>query len=213
MPSVTVLKSIILLVMSFLAGLGYFYIQSEQSKAIRKKQLEATSSILINIVIYIWLGKVIANLPKFIEDPLAILAYPSNSTAFYIASILGFINIMINVIKKKVALDTYIIAFIPVFIGASLIFEFVSYINNGTTSNLTYFILLVVLVSLQLLMYKKTSIIKLNLIIVLIWAFVKLLFSFVLSYTTIFNYMIHPLYFIIIILITIYYMKMKKGVE
>lgn len=213
MPSITVLKSIILLVISFLAGLGYFYIQSEQSKAIRKKQLEATSSILINIVIYIWLGKVIANLPKFIDDPLAILAYPSNSTAFYIASILGLINIMINVRKKKVLLNTYIIAFIPVFIGASLIFEFVNYINSGTINNLTYFILLVVLVSLQLLMYKKTSIIKLNLIIVLIWAFVKLLYSIIFSYTTIFNYMIHPLYFIIIILITIYYMKMKKGVE
>jgi len=73
MPSITVIKSISILIASFLIGLGYFYIQSEQSKNTRKKQIEAISSLLINLVIYIWLGKIIVNLPKFINDPLAIL--------------------------------------------------------------------------------------------------------------------------------------------
>lgn len=213
MPSITVIKSIGLLIASFLAGLGYFYIQSEESKAIRQKQIEATSSILINIVIYIWIGKVVVNLPQFINDPLAILAYPSNSSAFYVASVLGLINVIINVKKNKVAINTYIKAFIPVFIGASLIFEFISYINDGTLNNLSYFILLILLVGIHLFSYKKVPIIKLNIIIVLIWSVVKLLFSLFYSYTLIFSYMIHPLYFIVIILIATYYLKLEKGVD
>ena len=194
MPSITVIKSIGLLIASFLVGIGYFYIQSEQTKEIRKKQIEVTSSLLINIVIFIWVGKVLVNLPKFISDPLAILAYPSNSSAFYVASILGLINIIINVKKNKIALSTYIEAFIPIFIGASLIFEFVNYINDGALNSFTYLILLIILIGLQMLLSKKIPIIKLNLIIAIIWSSVKLALSLIYSYTTIFNYFIHKFY-------------------
>lgn len=210
MPSITVIKSIGLLIASFLIGIGYFYIQSEKSKEIRKKQLEATTSLLINIVIYIWVGKVLVNLPKFISDPLAILAYPSNSSAFYVASLLGLINIIINVRKNKIALNTYIEAFIPIFIGASLIFEFVNYINDGTLNSLTYFLLLILLIGIQLLLNTKIPVVKLNLIIAIIWSSVKLALSLIYSYTTIFNYIIHPIYFVIIIILAIYCLN-RKG--
>src|SRR5699024_5766060 len=210
MPSITVIKSISILIASFLIGLGYFYIQSEQSKNTRKKQIEAISSLLINLVIYIWLGKIIVNLPKFINDPLAILAYPSNSSAFYVASLLGLINIIINVRNKKVPLNTYLEAFIPIFIGASLIFEFINYIDNGTTNTLMYLVLLIVIVIVQMIFNEKISIINLNLIIVLIWSVIKLLLAFLYSYTTIFNYIVHPIYFVIIILIALYCFKMKR---
>lgn len=213
MPSITVIKSIGILIASFVIGIGYYYFQSNQSKSIRKKQIEATSSLLINIVIYIWVGKVLVNLPKFMSDPLAILAYPSNANAFYVASVLGLINIIINVRKKKVTLKTYIEAFIPIFIGASVVFEFINYINNGTINHLTYFILLIILVGMQLLLNEKTSIVKLNLILVIIWSLFKLVLSLMYNYTTIFNYMIHPIYFMVMIIIAIYCLNMKKDVN
>lgn len=209
MPSISVIKSIGLLIVSFLVGIGYFFIQSEQTKELRKKQLEVTSSLIINIVIYIWIGKVLVHLPEFFSDPLAILAYPSNSNAFYVASGLGLINIIINVTRKKVALSSYIKAFIPIFIGASLLFEFVHYIQNGTINNLTNLLLLILLVGIQLI-FNKQPIVKLNLIIAIIWSTVQLGLSLIYNYTTIFNYLIHPIYFVIIIILAIYCL-IKKG--
>lgn len=213
MPSITVIKSIGILIASFIIGIGYYYFQSNQSKAIRKKQIEATSSLLINIVIYIWIGKVLVNLPKFINDPLAILAYPSNANAFYVASVLGLVNIIINVKKKKVALNTYIEALIPIFIGASFVFEFINYMDNGTTNNLTYLILLIILVGIQLLFNEKTSTYNLNLLLVILWSLAKLILAFLYNYTTLFNYMIHPIYFVVMILIAIYCLIIKKDVD
>lgn len=210
MPSITVIKSIGLLIVSFLIGIGYFYIQSDRSKKTRKKQIEVVSSILINIVIYVWVGKVLVNLPKFVSDPLAILAYPSNANAFYVASVLGLINIIINIKKKKIDLNTYIEAFIPIFIGASLIFEFINYIQDGTINSLMYFLLLILLIGIQLILHKKLSVVKLNLIITIIWSSVKLALSLIYSYTTIFNYLIHPIYFVIIIILAIYCLN-RKG--
>src|SRR5699024_9343920 len=209
MPSISVIKSIGLLIVSFLVGIGYFFIQSEQTKELRKKQLEVTSSLIINIVIYIRIGKVLVHLPEFFSDPLAILAYPSNSNAFYVASGLGLINIIINVRRKKVALSSYIKAFIPIFIGASLLFEFVHYIHNATINNLTNLLLLILLVGIQLI-FNKQPIVKLNLIIAIIWSTVQLGLSLIYNYTTIFNYLIHPIYFVIIIILAIYCL-IKKG--
>src|SRR5699024_8593289 len=209
MPSISVIKSIGLLIVSFLVGIGYFFIQSEQTKELRKKQFEVTSSLIINIVIYIWIGKVLVHIPEFFSDPLAILAYPSNSNAFYEASVLGLINIIINVTRKKVAVSSYIIAFIPIFIGASLLFEFILYIHNGTINNLTNLLLLILFVGIQLICNKQ-PIVKLNLIIAIILSTVQLGLSLIYNYTTIFNYLIHPIYFVIIIILAIYCL-IKKG--
>src|SRR5699024_1954110 len=211
MPSITVIQSIGLLIASFLIGIGYFYIQSDRPKKTRKKQIEVVSSILINIVIYVWVGKVLVNLPKFISDPLAILAYPSNANAFYVASVLGLINIIINIKKNKIDLNTYIEAFIPIFIGASLIFEFINYIQDGTINSLMHFLLLILLIGIQLILHKKLSVVKLNLIITIIWSSVKLALSLIYSYTTIFNYLIHPIYFVIIIILAIYCLNWKGA--
>src|SRR5699024_8899318 len=151
----------------------------------------------------IWIGKVLVHLPEFFSDPLAILAYPSNSNAFYVASGLGLINIIINVTRKKVDLSSYIKAFILIFIVASLLFEFIHYIQNRTINNLTNLLLLILLVGIQLI-FNKQPIVKLNLIIAIIWSTVQLGLSLIYNYTTIFNYLIHPIYFVIIIILAIY---------
>src|SRR5699024_10649618 len=161
------------------------FIQSEQTKELRKKQLEVTSSLIINIVIYIWIGKVLVHLPEFFSDPLAILAYPSNSNAFYVASGLGLINIIFNFTRKKIFLCVYFFKyFIPIFIVASLLFDFIHYIQNGTINNLTNLLLLILLVGIQLI-FNKQPIVKLNLIIAIIWSTVQLGLSLIYNYTTI----------------------------
>src|SRR5699024_2594928 len=93
-------------------------------------------------------------------------------------------------------------------IGASLLFEFIHYIQNGTINNLTNLLLLILLVGIQLI-FNKQPIVKLNLIIAIIWSTVQLGLSLIYNYTTIFNYLIHPIYFVIIILAI--YCLIKKG--
>src|SRR5699024_7227882 len=83
--STTVLTFSLILIGSFIAGLLFTYITSIASKTTRKKQLDAIISIVINLIIYIWIGKILANISLFIEDPFAVLAYPSDGKALAIA--------------------------------------------------------------------------------------------------------------------------------
>src|SRR5690625_1095176 len=79
------LKAVGIIVISFIVGFAFFYITSPLQKELKKAQLEEMFSQLVNFIIFIWVGKIILNFSIFIDDPLAILAYPSNSEAFYLA--------------------------------------------------------------------------------------------------------------------------------
>src|SRR5690625_3616935 len=85
MPSFWMFLPIAHIAGSFIAGFIFFYLMSALSKAKKKQQAEEVTSLLINFVIYIWIGKILLNFLTFIKDPLAVLAYPSNSHAFYIS--------------------------------------------------------------------------------------------------------------------------------
>src|SRR5699024_3083363 len=118
------LQKIGVIIGSFLMGFVFFYMTNPFPKKMKKSILEQLSSLLINFVIYIWVGKIILNIHVFVQDPLAILVYPSASDAFYVASLLISLHIGWNVWRRK--MDLHILeAFVPVFLGASFIYEFV----------------------------------------------------------------------------------------
>src|SRR5690625_2609412 len=94
MASAQVLLSIAIIIISFVIGFIFFYIISPLSKEEKRKHIEELVSLLINFIIFIWVGKIIMNLAIFISDPLAVLAYPSDSSAFYIACLLIILNII-----------------------------------------------------------------------------------------------------------------------
>src|SRR5690625_1193530 len=88
------LTLIAIIVMIFIIGLMFFYLTRPLSHVEIKQQIEEVISLLINFVIFIWIGKIVFRFSIFIEDPLAILAYPSDSSAFYVASLLIVVNIV-----------------------------------------------------------------------------------------------------------------------
>src|SRR5690625_3925685 len=102
MATAQVLMRVGVLVVSFIIGLIFFYVIHPDEKAIKKQQLEEVSSQLINFVIFIWIGKIISHIQLFVQDPLAVLAYPSDATAFYTATILFLLTISYRIYRKKI---------------------------------------------------------------------------------------------------------------
>src|SRR5690625_2410263 len=82
MASAQVLTSIAIIVMSFIIGLMFFYLTSPLSHVERKQQIEEVISLLINFVIFIWIGKIVVRFSIFIEDPLAILIFRINTYTY-----------------------------------------------------------------------------------------------------------------------------------
>src|SRR5690625_4868656 len=119
MPSFWMFLPIAHIAGSFIAGFIFFYLMSALSKAKKKQQAEEVTSLLINFVIYIWIGKILLNFLTFIKDPLAVLAYPSNSHAFYLALLFSGIHILYKNKRHKPDWQLFLYSFIHVFLFAS----------------------------------------------------------------------------------------------
>src|SRR5690606_27038035 len=94
------LTVIFILAISFALSLLAFYVMSTLPKEQRKEQVSEITSQLINFVLFLWLAKILLKLPLFVRDPLAVLAYPGNSEAFYLASLFTGVLIWSKSIKK-----------------------------------------------------------------------------------------------------------------
>src|SRR5690625_4463590 len=134
------MSSIGILILSFIIGGLFFYVTSEESKAIKKKQIETIFSLLINFIIYIWIGKIIQHFPLLLKDPLAILAYPSNSQSFYIATALIIVNLIYRIARHKEKINFIFQAFLPIFIASFFVYEFIELVIQGYSQNWISFI-------------------------------------------------------------------------
>lgn len=213
MPSVWVLTSVAAIVVSFLIGFLFFYIVSPLEKIEKKQQFEEITSLLIHFVIYIWIGKIIWNVSIFVQDPMAVLAYPSDSNAFYIALFLVFINIGYKVKRHHISVVSLLYAFVPIFLAASFAYEFIQMIVYGNIFSLVYMGLLMVLIVLFMFLDGRASMPTIAFFMLIIWTIGKLVLSFMLPFTTIFGYMISSVFLIILLvfLIGLYVVVTRKG--
>ena len=213
MPSTTVMMSIGILVSSFIVGFLFYFLIADEAKERKKQHAENILSLLINFILYIWIGKVVIHINLFVQDPLAVLAYPSDSRAFYIASVLIMVNIYYLITTKRQAGRPLFNTFVPVFIATSFVFEFtqlVIYKNYNVWPMLFLWILLLVG---YVLVYGKWA----NTLVNVIFATASLITLFILTHikdtVTIFGYTISPFYFIsllILVFIIIVYSNRRK---
>lgn len=211
MPSVTVVTSIGIIIISFIGGIIFYYVTNPLLKEAKKKQLEDTLSLLINFIIFIWLGKIIANFSLFIRDPLAVLAYPSDSRAFYIATFLILINVIYRIRRHAFQLPPCVQSFIPVFFAASFIYEFIQMVMRKNAYSWGYLSLLLILIIVYVLLVERHLSEQGNYFLLALWGFGQLTLSIVLPYTTVFGYMIAPWFFLsIFILSLIMYVYSRK---
>jgi len=136
------------IIVSLCAGFFVFYAVSNLSKEKKKALIEEMVTQLIHFIIFIWLGKIVLNFSAFIKSPLAILAYPSDSGAFYMAIL--FISTVLFYKSKRSQTNVSLLIenFIPVFLVAAFLYEFIDLVwndNNYSFGNLGLFTFLLLL--------------------------------------------------------------------
>ncbi|AUJ24787.1 MULTISPECIES: hypothetical protein [Virgibacillus] len=212
MPSTTVLMSLAANVISFSIGLLAYYLSSNLSSKDKRKNVEHIISYLINLILFIWVAKIILQLPLFLSDPIAVLAYPSDAQAFYLALLLLTIQMTYQVKKSGLQLQNLLINAIPVILVASFTYQFIDIVWQDNSLAWGNFILMLLLLLIYLLVKDRMQSTMLFLYLTVIWTIGKLILSYILPFTTIFNYMIHPLFFVMVglIHICIFLFKRKK---
>src|SRR5690625_2354324 len=125
--------SIAIIIVLFIACYILFDVTSPLTNHEKKQQLGEVTSLLIDFIIFIWIGKLTLNIKVLISNPLAVLAYPSNSQAFYITVLLLILNIRYKVKRHKIKIIPLLSSFVPVFLVASFVYEFIQIVWGRNT--------------------------------------------------------------------------------
>ncbi|MEK3981408.1 hypothetical protein MKY37_20565 [Psychrobacillus sp. FSL K6-2836] len=207
-------SSIAIIILSFSMGFLTYYFISDLAKEKKKIHMEETLDQLINFVIFIWVGKIILNFSIFIVDPMAILSYPSNSLAFYLAALFSVITIVIQSKRRRIDVLPFFNAFIQIFLVTSFVYEFTQIIWNGNTYSIGYMGLVALLLVVFVIMRDHVSPHWLNLFIFLGWTIGSLGLAVKMPIMMVFGYTLAPWFLVLMLLIScllIIYQKKKEG--
>lgn len=209
-----VIKSeLVILLGSFIIGVIFFRLISSYSTIATKQQMDEVVNMLIVFVLALWIGKISTNFTTFIADPISILAYPSDSTAFYIASILSVIYVKVKQKRAYNQVIALLYAFLIVFFTASFTYGFIQLIVGTAAYTLPYLGLLVLLLILFVLQEDTLAKEKLVFIGLATWSLGQWVLSFF-SETTVFQFHLsHWFYAAIsfaVVLLLIYRKKVKN---
>lgn len=202
MAAVSKLAAIGMIIFSIAVGLISFYLISNLPRETKKQQINEIISQTINFIVFIWIAKVILKFPLFIEDPLAVLAHPSNSNAFYLAILFTSLLLIYKSIRRKINLSVFLEAFIQVFLTASFLYEFIQYISGNNTYAFGHLLLLALLLILLLMLRERLKRAVTLFAILTGWTIGMLVLLFIQPFVTVFGYTMAP-WFIILFFISI----------
>ncbi|MDY0395760.1 hypothetical protein RWE15_16690 [Virgibacillus halophilus] len=117
MIQLQLLQKIGVLAISVLLGYAYYFFMSEEKKQFKWKNGNLLVSQLMNFIICLWISKVLIHVRTFFHDPLAVLAYPSDAKAFYMANGLMLMYILWLSGRKKWQTMSFMPVFVPAFFG------------------------------------------------------------------------------------------------
>ena len=169
-------------------GFLIYFVVADQSN--KKIYMEQIMSQLMNLIVYIWLGKILLNFFQFIKEPMTILAYPSDSKALYIAVLFSIVTIGIQVKRKKIDIVPFLHAFMFVFLLASFMYEFIQMIWNNHLGSIPYMGLLVFLIIVLVAICSYTTMYISNFILFIGWTLGIWGLSYMMPVVKIFNYTI-----------------------
>lgn len=210
------LVSAVILAVSAVFGSIIYMLMSDSVKSEKKQILEELLSQFINLIIFIYIIKIILNLDIFLADPLAVLAYPSDSTVFYSAIVLTAFVIIYKNLKRKLGLKGFLDGMITLFLTSSMMYEFIYFIIYSDTYSFVYFLVLAVIFLIFNFLYNRIE--KKNLLItaVALWAAAIIILSAVYSTATVFDYTMQPWFAVllaagVILLILFAYGKLGEN--
>lgn len=195
--------SIAIMVLSLIMGFLSFYTLSNLPKKTKKIYMEEIMSQLTNFVIFIWVSKIILNFLVFIKDPLAILAYPGDSKAFYLAVLFTIVTTVVKAKRKKIDIATFFTAFIYLFLTTSFVYEFIQVVWNKNTYLIIYLGLLALLIVALVIMRDRIADYRLSVIIFTSWIVGTLILAFTKPVMMILGYTISPWFLVLILLFTL----------
>lgn len=213
MAQLSKLLPIALFIASMAGGIFIFYLTSHLSKETKKLHIEQMISELITFVIFIWLGKIIINITLFVQDPLAVLAYPSDSKAVYIAVLLSGISLYIKSKKGKIQAISLFESFLPVFLVSSFLYEFIQIVWLSKGGAIGYFILITILLALYYLIRERLGTYALFMIILSGWSFGIVLLTLIQPFVTVFGYMMAPWFIWVFFTVHIFIIFRKRDVN
>ncbi|WP_243840684.1 hypothetical protein [Paenisporosarcina antarctica] len=165
---------------------------SDLPKEQRKRHIEEITSQLINFVLFIWVGKIIMNFTVFINDPLAILAYPSDSSAFYLAVLFSSLYLFFKSQRGQMNMMLFIQSFIFVFLIASFLYEFMQFVLYDNTYSVSYMVLLAILLILILTAQGRMGSHTLISALLIGWSLGIYFITTIQPFVTVFGYMMTP---------------------
>lgn len=200
MATAQVLYSITTLVIALLSGLLFFYVISTLPRDDKKRQVEEMVSLIINFILFIWLGKILIHFSVFIQDPMAILAYPSDSTAFYLATLFFSIHLIYKVKRHSFLVKPLLQSFIPVFLMTTFVYEFIQFILHDQPYGWAQLTLLVLLLIFYVAFSDRWPN-KMFYIISLSWIIGQISLTFFLPFVALFQYLLAPWYLIVLLVV------------
>lgn len=187
----TLISAVILGVSATFGSIIYILI-NDAVKSEQKKTLEALLSQFINLIIFIYLIKILLNLDIFLEDPLAVLAYPSDSRVFYLAVVVTAGVIIYKSLKGKLDLKEFSDGMITLFLTSSMMYEFIHFVIYDDTYAFVYFLMLAVIFLVFYMLYSRIEKRSLLITAVLLWSAGIVVLSAVYGTVTVFDYTMRP---------------------
>ncbi len=185
---------LVFMFVSFVLGFLFFYGVSPYEKGKRRGLLDRVSNILITLVVSIWIGKVVLQWSTFLSDPIAILAYPANTNAFYIAIIITILFSKWRWISTINQYYDHLYVFNTVFLAASFIYSFLHHIFYQT--NWLYLIGLLLLLFFIIYYSDKKSPITISNTTLIGWGLLQTVIQ-----TTIFQFSPHVIFYMLLVMI------------
>jgi hypothetical protein len=198
-------------VASLSTGFIFFYILSDLSKEKRKEHIEKIGASLIQFILTIWVSKILLNYSMFIKNPLAIMAYPSSSQAFYLASLFSAL-LFIYKSEKKQSYDLQLIkSFLLIFIFAAFVYEFFHLVWYNDTYSLRSMILLTGL-SLFFILLRDRLTDRILIATILIGGSAGMvILAFIQPFVAIFGYNMAPWYVMLVCITGFIIINFRKG--
>lgn len=202
---------ILYMLISIVIGLIVFSSVSPVQKTQKKVLIDIVTTQLFQLVIAIIIGKIVLHLSLFVEDPIAVLAYPGDGNALYIGTMLV---ILYNGWKYQRTNQSWTLTLYTwsVVLLTSL---FTFYFLQMTIGNHPQWLELLVSFVLLLGMIISTGKVPLSIVTyssLILWLFLQIILYFFVNLT--FYYYSPSIIFyssLMLLLIAMYVMEKKKG--
>ena len=157
MPSRWIVWMMLTLVGSWLIGALFYYVVAPHRADEKRKRIDDVASTVINVVLYMWLLKLIIHVQTFVRDPLAILAYPSDRRMFYGGIVLAVLTLLVQAARKKQSVERWFVTFVPIAFVASFSYEWLLIAQGKGTYTFPYVALVGIAIGTYLVGVKRSE--------------------------------------------------------